>query len=264
MMNMRLQKKINDTTVQKGQIALFFIAQAGFCIKTSSGKKIFIDLYLSDACERLFGFKRMIPSLINAEEVDADLYLITHFHADHFDPDAMPVIVKHPNTFFAVAPDCVSLLDELAVDPSRYKVLSRGGEWQWEDVKIKAIYADHGDLAPDAVGYLVEVDGLKIYHVGDTAYRPQEIKNSVASNVDIMIAPINGTYGNMIAEEACRLAVDIQPSLVIPCHFWMFLEHVVADGKGDPATFLKEAGQLPAGIKATVMAPGECIIYSRD
>src|SRR6187431_28861 len=109
---MGLQKRINETTVKPGQIALFYIAQAGFCIKTSSGKNIFIDLYLSDACERMFGFKRMIPAPISAQDVEADLYLITHHHADHFDPDAMPVIVKHPTTFFAVAPDCDSLLSE--------------------------------------------------------------------------------------------------------------------------------------------------------
>src|SRR4051812_18404501 len=112
---MEFAKRILDTQLQAGQIALFYIAQAGFCIKTAAGKTIFIDPYLSDACERLFTFKRMIPTVIAPEEVNADLYLITHHHADHFDPDAMPVITKHPATFFAAAADCETLLKDLSV-----------------------------------------------------------------------------------------------------------------------------------------------------
>ena len=35
----------------------FYLAQAGFCIKSAGNKIIVIDAYLSDAAERLFGFK---------------------------------------------------------------------------------------------------------------------------------------------------------------------------------------------------------------
>lgn len=261
---MQFKNKIADTVISPGQVGLFYIAQAGFCIKTASGKTIFIDPYLSDACERMFGFKRMIPSPLQAEEVNADLYLITHHHADHLDPDALPVIVQKPDTFFGIAPDCVSFFEEMKVNPTRYKMLKEDDQWQWNDISIKAIYADHGELAPDAIGYLLEIDGIKIYHVGDTAYRPEEIKASLQSEIDIMIAPINGTYGNMIASEACELAALLKPRLLIPCHFWMFLEHVVPDGKGDPATFLQCAAALPGTIKAKVMAPGELLIYEQN
>lgn len=91
---MKLAETIHSTKVEKGEIALFYIAQAGFCIKTSDNKIVVIDAYLSDAAERLFSFKRMIPAVIKAEEVDADLYLSTHSHIDHLDTDALPVIAK--------------------------------------------------------------------------------------------------------------------------------------------------------------------------
>lgn len=259
---MSLQKKIDETVMQAGELALFYLAQAGFCVKTSGGKRIFIDPYLSDACERLFGFKRMIPAPINAEELSADLYLITHHHADHLDPDAMPLIVKKTGTHFIIAPDCVAFFEEHAVSKDRYTVIREGETITWNDMNIRAIYADHGELAPEAIGYLIEVDGIRLYHAGDTAFRPKEIKTSLGVPIDVMIAPINGTYGNMIAEEALRLAVELTPSLVIPCHFWMFLEHVVPGGVGDPATFLREAPKLAPGIHCRVMAPGEHITYS--
>jgi L-ascorbate 6-phosphate lactonase len=261
---MRLIQKINSTIPRAGEIALFYLAQAGFCIRTAAGKTIVIDPYLSDACERLFNFKRMIPAGISAEELAADLYLCTHHHADHFDPDTIPVAAKNEKTIFIAAPDCEVLYQELKIPPSRYIILKEEEQWQKDGIRIRAIFADHGELAPDAVGFLIEVDGVIIYHAGDTAFRPHEILSSLRSDVDIMIAPINGQFGNMIASEACRLAIEIKPKILIPCHFWMFLEHVAEGGKGDPSTFLKETAMLPEAVKGMVMAPGELFVYAKQ
>lgn len=261
---MSLAEKIKQTAVSKGEVAIFYLAQAGFYIKTAEAKVIVIDAYLSNACERLFNFKRMIPAVIKAEELDADLFLSTHEHADHLDPDALPVVMKSKQTFFVGSPDCEPLYQQENLAVERYVILAEGEAWEDDGVKVRAIFADHGDLAPRANGLLIEVAGIKIYHVGDTCFRPAEIQASLQSTVDIMIAPINGQYGNMNAAEACELALVIQPQFIIACHFWMFLEHVIPGGKGDPATFLAESTLLPASIKAMVMAPGELFKYSKQ
>lgn len=259
---MNLQNKINSTHIEPGSLGVFYLAQAGFCIKTTTGKRIFIDPYLSDACERLFGFKRMIPAPLQATEVEADLYLITHHHADHLDPDALPIILQRKETYFVIAPDCVAFFEEQHVPAARYTVVREGDQFEWEGILIRAIYADHGELAPDAIGYLLETEDLKLYHAGDTALRIEEITKSLSGSVDVMIAPINGTYGNMIAKEALQLAAALKPSILIPCHFWMFLEHVVPGGEGDPATFLNAASSLARGVSCRVMAPGELMVYT--
>ena len=223
-----------------------------------------MDAYLSDSCERLFGFKRMIPSVLEADELDADLYVSTHSHVDHLDPDSLPIVIKNEKTFFIGSPDCEPLYLENNLPGDRYKILKEGDEWETKGARFKAVYADHGDLAPEAVGLLVEIEGIKIYHTGDTCFRPDQIKSSLNTNVDILIAPINGQYGNMNAAEACALAAVIGPKVVIACHFWMFLEHICAEGKGDPTAFLSESASLSGNIKAMVMAPGELLIYSRE
>ena len=46
---MRLIEKMNQLRVKEGQIALFYLGQAGICIKTSDNKMIVVDAYLSDA-----------------------------------------------------------------------------------------------------------------------------------------------------------------------------------------------------------------------
>jgi L-ascorbate 6-phosphate lactonase len=260
---MKLVDKIHDTKVEKGEIALFYLAQAGFCIKTSGNKKVVIDAYLSDAAERLFNFKRMIPAVITAEEVDADLYLSTHSHIDHLDTDALPVINKKRKTYFIGSPDCEELYKQSNISKERYHILKFPGEWNGKWISIKAVYADHGDLAPEAIGMLIDIEGIKIYHAGDTCFSPEKIKASINSDIDIMISPINGQFGNLNASEACKLAVLLTPKVVIASHFWMFLQHVSEGGVGDPATFLKESEKLPEDIKAMVMAPGELFMYSK-
>jgi L-ascorbate 6-phosphate lactonase len=260
---MRLMEKIRNTVPSAGEIALFYLAQAGFCIRTAAGQTIFVDPYLSDACERLFRFKRMIPAMIDAEELEADLYCCTHHHADHLDPDTVPIVARRNRPMFLGAPDCREFYQELAIPPARYAILRTGEQWRQHGISVRAVFADHGELAPEAVGFLIEVDGVKIYHTGDTAFRPREIVASLGSEVDIMIAPINGQFGNMIASEACRLAMAVRPRILVPCHFWMFVEHAGEGGTGDPATFLKEAAQLPAATRGMVMAPGECLTYAK-
>jgi L-ascorbate 6-phosphate lactonase len=261
---MRLAEKIKFFKVNKGEIALFYLAQAGFCLKTSGNKIIIIDAYLSDAVERLFSFKRMIPSVITPDEVDADLYLSTHSHADHLDPDTLPEIAKNRKTFFIGSPDCEELYRQNNIPKERYCILKLNEEWKGYGVSIKAVFADHGDLAPDAVGMLIEVDGIKIYHAGDTCFAPDKIKASLNSDIDIMISPINGQFGNLNASEACLLANELLPKVVIACHFWMFLQHVSDGGAGDPTTFLKESEKLPEDVKAMVMAPGEIFKYCKE
>jgi len=258
-----LAQKIKDIKVDKGEVALFYLAQAGFCIKTDSNLVIVIDAYLSNAGERLFNFKRMIPSVIKPEEVDADLYLSTHSHIDHLDPDALPVIAQNEKTFFVGSPDCEELYVQSNIPNDRYCILKSGEEWKGRGIIIKSVYADHGELAPDAIGMLIDIEGIRIYHAGDTCFSPEKIRASLNSDVDIMIAPINGQYGNLNAYEACRLALLIAPKVIIASHFWMFLQHVSEGGIGDPTTFLKESENLPKDIKAMVMAPGELFMYSK-
>lgn len=254
-----LAQLIRDTQVAPCHLAVFYLAQAGFCFKGARGRVVAVDPYLSDACNRLFGFRRMIPAVMAPEELEADIVASTHAHADHLDPDAVPILARNPRTHFLGAPDCEETYRHIGIPPDRYSILKRGESATVKGIGLRAVFADHGDLAPEAIGLLIDSDGIKVYSVGDSAYAPDEIIRSLNSAVDIMISPINGQFGNMNAEETCRLAAAVKPRLLIASHFWMFIEH-----GGDPARFLEEAKALPAGIEAIVMAPGEMLVYPRD
>ncbi|MFH0795835.1 MAG: MBL fold metallo-hydrolase [Candidatus Omnitrophota bacterium] len=252
----RISQVIKEEKVKTDTIAVFYLAQAGFCFKDSRGQTVYLDPYLTDSCNRLFGFKRMIPSVITPEEVNADILVSTHSHLDHLDVDAVPSFAKNPKTCFVGSPDCEEVYRKFRIPEQRYSILKRGHSVTIKGITLKATYADHGKLAPEAVGFLIDLDGIKIYNVGDSAYAPKKIMDSLKTKVDIMISPINGKFGNMDAKETCRLAGVIKPKILIASHFWMFIQH-----NGDPEKFLKEAKKLPEGIRALVMAPGEKLIY---
>jgi len=261
---MKLTEKITRTTVERDELLLFFLGQAGFLLKTNEGVLVTIDLYLSDAAERLFGFKRMTPTVIQPEDLSVDYCLSTHSHVDHLDIDSLPAIAKNDNTFFIGSPDCEAVYRQHGILQDRCRILRVGDTYESPHLNVRAIYADHGNLAPDAMGLLLDAGGIKVFHTGDTAFAPEKISQSLQTDIDVLIAPINGMYGNLNAHEVCRLAAVLKPKVLIPCHFWMFLEHVGEGGCGDPATFLKEAESLPKSTTPVVMPPGEMLRYSRN
>jgi L-ascorbate 6-phosphate lactonase len=250
---------IADTRIEPGTVGLYFIAQAGFCIKTPDGAIVLVDPYFSDYCGREFGMKRMTPSILRPKDLTPDIVIMTHNHADHLDPDALPILVENEATFFVGAQDCLEPYLATGLTTERFAVLAEGEGLHRRGVAIQATYADHGDLAPQAIGVLLSVEGVTLYFTGDTALTSEKILPTIDRPVDIMVAPINGAYGNLDGREACELAKLVKPRVLIASHFWMFVEH----GAG-PGPFVEAAAGLPEGIEGVVMAPGEEMLYSAD
>jgi len=261
---MRLIEKITGADAARNELLVFYLGQAGFLLKPRQGTLVAVDAYLSDAAERLFGFKRMIPAVMEPKDLNVDFYLSTHSHVDHLDIDILPVVSQNAQTFFIGSPDCETIYRENGIPRDRYCILRTGDTYESQDIRVRAVYADHGDLAPDAVGLLMETGGIKIFHAGDTAFAPEKISESLQSDIDILIVPINARFGNMNAREACQLAGILEPKVLIASHFWMFLEHVGENGCGDPATFLRESQTLTNSITSLVLSPGEMFRYQKQ
>ena len=257
---MNLAARMAAARPSPGEVAVFYLAQAGFYFKAADGKTVCIDPYLSDCCERLFGFKRMVPAPLAATELRADFLVATHSHTDHLDPDLLERVKLEPETRFVGSPDCQSVYRQAGIDDGRVTILAAGEDKTLDGIGYRAVYADHGELAPDAVGFLIRLGGITVYDTGDTSYCPERLVASLGTvDVDIMLAPINSAYGNLGHENAVRLAALIQPRVLIGCHFGMFIEH-----GGDPGAFLDFAKKaLPGTVTPIIMAPGERLIYSR-
>ena len=257
---MNLAQRIRETHVQAGHLAIFWLAQAGFVFKTSTDKVIYIDPYLTDSVHRqlghlFYGFKRMAPAPMAPEEVEADVLVCTHAHEDHLDVDLIPIVAEKPRTHFVGAPDCRPKFEGLGIPAGQWTILDRGKTLDFGDFTITGVYADHGELAPDALGVLLRTDGITVWQVGDTAYRPDKWQDVFRQGIDVILPPINGAFGNLNAVEAARLAGDAHASIAVPCHFWMFAEH-----GGNPAQFLDACKELAPQVKPVLLSPGELLI----
>jgi len=197
-----------------------------------------------------------MASPIAAEYVVADLVISTHEHVDHFDIDAIPKIAENQRTFFAGPIECVRAGQSMGISNDRIFSLDEETELDFNSFHIFGVPAFHGELAPDAVGVVLDFDGIKVYHAGDTAYYPERMQRAIKLKPDILIPPINGKFGNLNADEAARLAHDVGAKIVIPAHFWMFIEH-----NGDPGAFVEACGKFAPEVQPVVMSQGERYIY---
>jgi L-ascorbate 6-phosphate lactonase len=252
-------QKVREREVEEGGLAIYWLSQAGFIFKSSANKIVYVDPYFSEVVEWAFGFKRMMACPIAAEEVEADLIVCTHEHLDHMDTEALPIIAKRTSTQFAGPVECMKEFGTMGIPESRCHLLEEGKKSVVAGISVEGVYADHGELAPDALGVVMDFEGIRVYHTGDTAFRAEKFGPVTKIQPDVLIPCINGRYGNMDATEAARLAGMVNPHTAIASHFWMFVEH-----DGDPARFLEACSELAPGVRALVMKPGEELLFSKS
>ena len=237
-----------------GRTHIFFAGQAGFIIKTAEGKLIAIDLYLSECVERLeghMGYKRMTPQVLDPADLEFDAVICTHPHWDHFDVDSVPQMMANRRTRLYCSVDCEKLVKQTGMGYfSENITYVKPGDIVDEDgFCLQFVNCDHGEGAPDAVGVVLHADGKRIYEAGDTCLRLDRT-GEIKTPLDVLIAPINGAYGNMDSDACAELAGALKPAVTIPCHYGMFASH-----GGDPGRFLEL--MKDKGLKAFLMTPGE-------
>lgn len=247
-------QRVMSDPVPQGSLRVYFAGQAGFILKTHEGRLYGIDLYLSDCCARSAHFKRLMPKIMSPDDIVFDAVLITHEHPDHFDSDAVPFLMQNGKTRLYTNLPGKALCESMGIT-ERVTGMVRGETYQEEELKIEAVYCDHGELAPDALGLILTVSGKTLYIAGDTAYRPEMISDIAARNIDLMGVPINGAFGNLNEEQAAGYAGLVKPALTVPYHYWNFAEH-----RGDPYLFMQAMENSNPGLKYNVMAMGESIL----
>jgi L-ascorbate 6-phosphate lactonase len=258
-----LARSIQNLTVGPEHLAVFWLGGAGFAFKTAGGKIVYVDPYLSDALDRFYSWKRLPTSPIPFPpgEVVADLVLVTHAHEDHLDPDAVPDIAKASQAVFAGPTMCVEAMREWEIPADRVVEINRGESQIIAGIPVSAVLAHHvspaGAQTPDAVGYVLDLDGVVVYHSGDSLYHP-DLQALKAQSPDILLVCINGQYGNMNPEEAARLTHEVEPAVVVPMHWGL-----VAENTAEPADFVKALADTGSQARSVVMSPGDLYVYSR-
>ena len=256
---------IAGRTVPEGHMVAWWLGGSGFVFKTPAGTQISVDPYLSDAARAIFGLARAFPAPIAAEDARPDMVICTHWHEDHLDPEAIPIIARHSAaTRFVMPPSAMARALSWGIARERIAPLAAGGSLTIRDVTISHVPARHepgiaGWEVPDAMGVIVGAAGLQVYHTGDTEY-DLRLRALAGRGIDAIFACINGTGGNMDAHEAALLAWRLGSRLVVPMHHRLWAENPDG-GTLDPRLFAETYRAL--GGRGRVVAPdllGEILI----
>lgn len=155
----------------------------------------------------------------------ADLILISHDHFDHCSPDDISKI-KKDETVIVTEKDSAKKLkgDVRVIKPDESVIV--------DDIHIEGVpaYNTNKQFHPKEkgwLGFIVEMEGIRIYHAGDTDFIPE--MNQIRT--DIALLPVSGTYV-MTADEAVKAAIAIKPKLAIPMHYG-----AIVGAKKDAVTF---------------------------
>lgn len=145
----------------------------------------------------------------------ADILLVTHEHFDHYDTVALRLLSSE-NAQLVMNKRCVEMYgDGIAMDNGDSRQLAN-------DITLEALPAyntteGHLQFHPKGRdnGYILTLDGLRIYIAGDTEDIPEmaEIKD-----IDIAFLPCNQPY-TMTPEQLIRAAKIIKPKVLFPYHY---------------------------------------------
>ncbi|MFH1325472.1 MAG: MBL fold metallo-hydrolase [archaeon] len=186
-------------------IEIKWLGHAGFLIKNS--KIIYVD-----------------PYNIKETEEKADVILITHSHYDHCSFADIKKIIKE-GTKIILPADCQSKVAKSDV-PVNIEIIEPFQEKDFGDLKVSTIPAYNTDKTfhpkeEGWVGYLLKMNGVVIYHAGDTdkINEMQTLTGHKQANKKLIaLLPVGGRY-TMTAEEAAEAAKIIKPYLAIPMHY---------------------------------------------
>jgi L-ascorbate metabolism protein UlaG (beta-lactamase superfamily) len=184
---------------------------------------------------------------------------VTHGHRDHVG-DAVSLALKYGASVVAIT----ELATHLAGEGAAVEPLNFGGCLAFPDrhLSVCIVPAAHSSsYGPDrrnagsAAGFVLSVDGISIYHAGDTTVFGDMRLIASHSPIDIALLPVGGRY-TMDPEGAVDAVRLLKPSVVIPMHY--------ADW---PSTSLDSDSFVSAvegiGASPVLLAPGDGLEVDR-
>jgi len=169
-------------------VSIRWLGHATFLITSEAGIRVITDPYQSGAYGGQIRYGEILES--------ADIVTISHDHGDHNYAQGIggnPTIIKDP------------------------------GICQIKGISFEGIATFHDTLQGKERGnniiFVIEMDGLRICHLGDLGHILTEQQIKELGRVDILLAPAGGRPATLEPEELSRLAGQIKPRVIIPMHF---------------------------------------------
>jgi len=218
-----------------------YLGHSGFLIETATAK-IAIDPFLTGNP----------VATMNAADVKCDYLILTHGHEDH-SGDAEEIAKANDATLIANHEIAMYFA---AKGVEKVHGMNPGGGFNFPFGRVKMTVAHHSssvNAGADVVymglacGVVIEADGLRVYHAGDTALF-SDMKLIARGGIDLALLPIGDNY-TMGPDDALDALEFIKPRIAVPIHYNTW-PPIAQDAE-------KFAGEAAAsGHEVKVMAPG--------
>ncbi len=211
--------------------------------------------WVGHACFLLEGSKRVLIDPFMPEgalRTEPDMVAVTHAHADH-----LGIAVRLKKKTVAIA----ELAHYLATKGVPAEPMNIGGSITVDGVRFTMTPALHSSgLDGDApgfyggapAGFVITMDGISVYHAGDTALFSDMQLIRDLYRPDVALLPVGGCY-TMGPEEAMIAARYIGARLVIPMHYNTF--PAIQQNLDE----FKKTIERTTPIRVALLSPGESI-----
>jgi L-ascorbate 6-phosphate lactonase len=261
-----LEDEIADLDVAPNTAACVWLGQGGYGLKSPAGVTVMADAYLSDFAEAAWGVRRAIPPVLDPARFTPDVFIATHWHEDHLDAPTVRHYARQPEVIFGGPTSCVVRAEVWGWPAARTATLNRGDTHRFGDVEITATFARHDEeiaMTGDAVGFLFDIAGVRIWLVADSEYDAR-LRPMREERIDVMLVPINGVGGNMNAHEAALLTWHVAPRIAVPMHYGMWPDAQYGeDATLDPELFRETLAKLGGETEVQILEPGVVTVFRR-
>ncbi|WP_456475078.1 MBL fold metallo-hydrolase [Candidatus Pyrohabitans sp.] len=210
-----------NTTEFKG-VEITWFGHSSFKLKSNAGV-VYID-----------------PYVLPAGEEAADVVVMTHEHFDHCAVESAGKVMR-PSTVIVTTQGCARRCS------GDVRVVKAGDGVEVGEIKVEAVEA-YNRAKPFhprglGVGVIVSMQGVRIYHAGDTDFIAEmsNIKTEVA------LLPIGGHY-TMDEREAAEAALALKPSVAIPMHY-----NYIPQTSADPELFRRLIAEKDESIEVRIL-----------
>ena len=213
-----------NTGTGRQETKLLYQGHSSFRFTAKNGTVIYLD-----------------PFAPSGYDLPADLVLVTHQHGDH---NQVQLVTQKP--------DCVVITQDEALAGGKHNTFTVKG------VVIEAVeaYNDWHQIT-EAVGYIITIDGIKVYAAGDTSTTGQ-MKTFAAEKLDYAFLPCDGVF-NMDGNEAGECAKTINAKHTIPIHTGPFDENY----SPLPGFFDNTIAEKLTAPNLMILEPGQEIVLAK-
>jgi len=206
MQNNYAEKSLGRDTIatSKGEVVISFIGHASLMFEFNN-----LVIHVDPVSDE--GDYSLLPK--------ADIVVVTHHHGDHFDADALQVIMKKDTRIFLTqkCPWTSSQGSAFAMKNGDVQTTSGITIEAVPAYNIKHMRSPDNPFHPkgEGNGYILTLGDQRIYIAGDTENTP-EMK--ALKNIDIAFLPMNLPY-TMTPEMVADAVSAFKPAVLYPYHF---------------------------------------------